>query len=87
MTDGRQTKQARLFRVTRPDDPVLQNGTRLRGGRTPEPVTSIAIWSCTPFGGDINPRDMVVFSGGAVPANADRSCASYSYEAGKAGSP
>jgi hypothetical protein len=39
VTEGRENRPATLYRVTKPDDPILLQGTRLCGGRTPEPVT------------------------------------------------
>jgi hypothetical protein len=81
LTNG-QKVNATLFRVTRPDDPVLLGGNRLCGGKTPEPVTFIALWKHAPFGGDIDPRDIAVFSGSAAPTDDKGVCATYSYEAG-----
>jgi hypothetical protein len=81
--EGRESRPATLYRVTKPDDPVLLQGTRLCGGRTPEPVTFIAVWRHQPFGGDVDPRDLIVYSGSASPATGGgHSCATYSYEAG-----
>lgn len=79
---NRQKVSATLFRITKPDDPVLLGGNRLCGGRTPRPVTFIVVWKHAPFGGDIDPRDMAVFSGDTLPANDDTVCATFSYEAG-----
>jgi hypothetical protein len=83
VTEGRENRPATLYRVTKPDDPILLQGTRLCGGRTPEPVNFIAVWRPQPFGGDVDPRDLIVYSGSASPANGGgHSCATYSYEAG-----
>jgi hypothetical protein len=63
----------------KPDDPVLLRGNRLCG----QPVTFIAVWKHQPFGGDIDPRDLVVYSGGNPVAGYGNVCATYSYEAGR----
>jgi hypothetical protein len=77
-----QTVKASLFRIPRPDDPVLLGGSRLCGGA---PVTFIALWRRTRSGGDMDARDIAVFSGDAPPASDADSCGTFSYEAGAAG--
>jgi len=65
VSEGRESRPATLYRVTKPDDPVLLQGNRLCGGRTPDPVIFIVVWRHRPFGGDVDPRDLIVYSGNA----------------------
>jgi hypothetical protein len=68
---------AQRYRVTSPADPVLLNGNRLCGGRTPVPVTIIVV-SRVPSFSPATPALIVmeVFSGGG----GLRFCGSYSFD-------
>jgi len=78
------TVSATLYKVTAPDDPVLLHGSRLCGGRAPQPVTFIAIWKPALVGSDVDPRSMAAFSGSVRPtvAGGPGFCGTYTYEAG-----
>jgi hypothetical protein len=79
------TVSATLYRVKKPDGPVLLQGTRLCGGRGPQPVTFIAVWKPAPVASDIDPRTMAAFSGSVRPtvAGGPNFCGTYGYEAGR----
>jgi hypothetical protein len=73
---------ASLFRVTAPGDPLLLNGNRLCGGRTPQAVTFILVSAPEHLQGEPELRSMDVFAG-AKPPNAqggEISCGTYNYE-------
>ena len=79
VTEGRESRPATLYRVVKPENPVLLRGNRLCDA----PVTFIAVWSHQPFGRGVDPRDLIVYSGTGSPATGSgHSCATYSYEAG-----
>ena len=46
-------------------------------------MTFIGVWKHQPFGGDVDPRDIVVFSENQRPVDDGNACATYSYEAGR----
>jgi len=80
VTEGRESGPATLYRVVKPENPVLLRGNRLCDA----PVTFIAVWRHQPFGGDVDPRDLIVivivYSGTGSPATGGgHSCATYSY--------
>jgi hypothetical protein len=73
-TLGRRGQSTR-FRVTSPDDPVLLNGNRLCGGRTPVPVTFIIVTQLPPQPPSIPALHVLdVFSG------TGSSCGNYNFE-------
>ena len=76
VTEGRESRPATLYRVVKPENPVLLRSNRLCDA----PVTFIAVWRHQPFGGDVDPRDLIVYSGTGSPATGGgHSCATYSY--------
>ncbi|HEX5325695.1 MAG TPA: lysozyme inhibitor LprI family protein, partial [Acetobacteraceae bacterium] len=77
MADGTNRRiEASLFRVTRPQDPVLLAGNTLCGS----PITFIAVWHPAPVGSDIDPRALAVFSGQTPPTDGHPGCASFYYD-------
>jgi hypothetical protein len=66
--------QSTRYRVTAPDDPVLLNGNRLCGGRTPVPVTSIIVTRLPPQPSTPGLHVLDVFSGTGT------SCGTYNFE-------
>ena len=81
MNGGPGTATADLFRVTQPDDPVLLGGNRLCGGKTPVPVTYIAVWRPAPIAGLTSgpDRQMAVFSSATPPTTATQQCGQYGF--------
>src|SRR6516162_8095798 len=76
VTEGRESRAATLYEVVKPENPVLLRGNRLCDA----PVTFITVWRHQPFGGDVDPRDLIVYSGTGSPATGGgHSCATYSY--------
>jgi hypothetical protein len=75
-------RNASLFRVTAPDDPVLLHGARLCGNRPPQPVTFIAISILPPDVGTLDLRAMDVFSGAEPPKGVEDThfCANFNFE-------
>jgi hypothetical protein len=51
---------ADLYRVTPPDDPVLENGNKLCKGK---PVSYVIMWKPEKAGKEIDPRALTFFSG------------------------
>ncbi|WP_156878420.1 hypothetical protein [Roseomonas gilardii] len=77
---------ATRYRVASPADPILLNGNRLCGGRTPVPVTYIVLWTPRKFAGDTAPRSLAAFSGTTPPTGTDSPglCGTFRYEASPA---
>lgn len=77
---------ATRYRVASPADPILLNGNRLCGGRTPAPVTYIVLWTPRKLAGDTAPRGLAAFSGTAPPTGTDSPglCGTFRYEASPA---
>lgn len=72
-------RAAILYKVTKPDDPVLLQGNRLCGGpKTPKPVTFFVVISggAEKFDPD---RELVIFTSGDVPTSDKDTCATYNY--------
>ena len=51
---------ADLYRVTSPDDPVLENGNKLCKGK---PVAYLIVWKSEKTGKEADPRTLAPFSG------------------------
>lgn len=77
---------ATRYRVANPADPILLNGNRLCGGRTPAPVTYIVLWTPRKLAGDTAPRSLAAFSGMTPPTGTDSPglCGTFRYEASPA---
>jgi hypothetical protein len=75
-------RNASLFRVTAPDDPILLNGKRLCGRSAPQPVTFIVISRPPPAVANLEIRAMDVFSGAEPPKGVDdpHYCGNYNFE-------
>jgi hypothetical protein len=74
---------AALFRVTAPDDPILLSGNRLCGGRTPQPVTFMTVWTPPRPGVGVELRSISAFSGKDRPTQGLGSCGVYNYQPGR----
>ena len=70
---------ADLYRVTSPDDPVLENGNRLCKGR---PIAYVVVWKSDKVGNENEPRTLAPFSGQKFSAGSPDDCGRYSYDAG-----
>jgi hypothetical protein len=70
---------ADLYRVTPPDDPVLQNGGRLCNGK---PVAYLLVWKSERADADVGERSMDVFSGQKFEVGSPDDCGRYVYNAG-----
>ncbi len=51
---------ADLYKVTSPDDPVLQNGNKLCKGK---PIAYLIVWKSEKVGNETEPRTLAPFSG------------------------
>ena len=70
---------ADLYRITPPDDPILENGNRLCKGK---PISYLIIWKPEQTGKEADPRGLAPFSGANLnPGSAD-DCGRYLYDAG-----
>jgi hypothetical protein len=70
---------ADLYRVTSPDDPVLQNGNKLCKGR---PIAYLIVWKSEKAGNEADPRTLAPFSGQKLNAGSPDDCGRYVYDAG-----
>ncbi len=70
---------ADLYRVTSPDDPVLENGNKLCKGKT---IAHLVVWKSEPVGKEADPRTLAPFSGPKLSAGSPDDCGRYSYDAG-----
>ena len=70
---------ADLYKVTPPDDPVLQNGNRLCKGK---PVAYLLVWKPEKMGKEADPRTLAPFSGQKLNAGSTDDCGRYVYDAG-----
>lgn len=64
-----------VFKVLRPADPILVHGNKLCGNG---PVTFFVVSK-----GDGNDRELAVFTTAAEPGQEKKSCATYSFKAGR----
>jgi hypothetical protein len=71
---------ADLYRVTPPDDPVLENGNKLCKGK---PVAYLIVWNSEKTGKDVDPRTLAPFSGQKLTSDSPDDCGRYKYDAGK----
>jgi hypothetical protein len=70
---------ADLYRVTSPDDPVLENGSRLCKGK---PIAYLIVWKSEKIGNETDPRTLTPFSGPKLSAGSPDDCGRYMYNAG-----
>jgi hypothetical protein len=68
-----------LYRVTPPDDLVLENGNRLCKGK---PVAYLIVWKSEKVGNEADPRTLALFSGPKLTAGSPDDCGRYTYDAG-----
>jgi hypothetical protein len=68
-----------LYRVTPPDDPVLENGNRLCKGKS---VAYLIVWKSEKVGNETDPRTLTPFSGPKISAGSPDDCGRYNYDAG-----
>ena len=69
-----------LYRVTSPDDPVLENGNKLCKGK---PVAYLIVWKSEKVGNEADPRTLALFSGPKITAGSPDDCGRYTYDAGR----
>ena len=70
---------ADLYKVTSPDDPVLENGNKLCKGR---PIAYLIVWKSEKVGNEADPRTLAPFSGQKLNAGSPNDCGRYTYDAG-----
>ncbi len=70
---------ADLYRVTPPDDPVLENGNKLCKGKS---VAYLIVWKSEKVGKQADPRTLAPFSGQNLAAGSPDDCGRYVYDAG-----
>ena len=70
---------ADLYRVTSPDDPVLEYGNKLCKGK---PVAYLILWESEKIGKETDPRTLAFFSGPKFTAGSPDDCGRYAYDAG-----
>jgi hypothetical protein len=70
---------ADLYRVTQPDDPVLENSNGLCRGK---PVAYLIVWKSEAINKEIDPRTMAPFSGSKLNAGSPDDCGRYTFDAG-----
>jgi hypothetical protein len=69
---------ADLYRVTSPDDPVLENGNKLCKGK---PIAYLIVWKSQKIGNETDPRTLAPFSGPKLNAGSPDGCGRYTYDA------
>jgi hypothetical protein len=78
-----ETKKAKvmadLYRVTSPDNPLLENGNKLCKGK---PVAYLIVWKSEKVGNEADPRILAPFSGQKLKAGSPDDCGRYAYDAG-----
>jgi hypothetical protein len=70
---------ADLYRVTPPDDPLLENGNRLCKGKA---IAYLIVWKSEPVGKEADPRTLAPFAGQKFSAGSPDDCGRYTYDAG-----
>jgi hypothetical protein len=70
---------ADLYRVTSPDDPALENGSKLCKGK---PVAYLLVWKSEKAGNVTDPRTLAPFSGKKFTPGSPDDCGRYVYDAG-----
>ena len=68
---------ADLYRVTSPDDPVLENGNKLCKGK---PIAYLIVWKSEKIGNETDPRTLAPLGRSSMPASPD-DCGRYTYDA------
>jgi hypothetical protein len=68
-----------LYRVTSPDDPVLENGNKLCNGKS---VAFLIVWKSEKVGNEADPRALAIFSGPKISTGSPDECGRYIYNAG-----
>jgi hypothetical protein len=76
---GKKRVTVDLYRVTPPQDPVLEGGNKLCNGK---PIAYLLIWKSERMGSDVEPRSMNVFSGQKFEIGSSDDCGRYVYDAG-----
>ena len=71
---------ADLYRVTSPDDPVLENGNKLCKGK---PIAYLMVWKSEKVGNEADPRTLAPFSGQRFSAGSPDDCGRYTYDIGR----
>ena len=71
---------ADVFRVTQPDDPVLENGNKLCRGK---PVAYLLVWKPAKTATEADPRTLAPFSGTKFSPGSPDDCGRYTYDAGQ----
>jgi hypothetical protein len=71
---------ADLYKVTSPDDPVLQSGNKLCKGK---PIAYLIVWKSEKAGNEADPRTLAPFSGQKLNAGSPDDCGRYTYGAGR----
>jgi hypothetical protein len=71
---------ADLFKVTSPDNPLLENGSTLCQGK---PVAYLLVWKPERTGNVADPRTLAPFSGSRFMAGSPDDCGRYIYDAGR----
>ncbi len=68
-----------LYKLTPPDDPVLENGNKLCKGK---PIAYLIVWKSDKMGNEGDPRMLAPFSGPKIGAGSSDDCGRYTYDAG-----
>jgi hypothetical protein len=74
----KQKVMADLYRVTSPDDPVLENGNMLCKGT---PVSYLIVWKSEKVGHEADPRTLAPFCGKKLSAASLDDCGRFVYDA------
>jgi len=75
----KKTVVADLYKVIPPDDPVVEDGSKLCKSK---PVAYLIIWKSEKSGKDVDPRTLAPFSGQKLSAGSPDDCGRYIYAAG-----
>jgi hypothetical protein len=76
---GKKRVTVELYRVTPPQDPVLEGGNRLCNGK---PIAYLLVWKSERLGNDLDPRSVNAFSGQKFEIGSSDDCGRYVYDAG-----
>ncbi len=68
---------ADLYKVTPPDDPVLENGNKLCKGK---PIAYLIVWKSERTGNEADPRTLAPFSGPKLSAGSPDDCGRFVYD-------
>jgi hypothetical protein len=71
---------ADLYRITPPDDPVLENANKLCKGK---PVAYVIMWRPEKAAKEIDPHTLAFFSGPKFDPGSPDDCGRYTYDTGK----